>query len=608
MVDFGQFRFDLDTGELWRDGHAVHLAPKPARVLGVLVRSAGSLVTRRAIELGVWGDVPIDLDRSVNFAIRQIRSALGDSADSPVYIETLPKRGYRFIAPIAQVPPSRTEDENSSTVESTSSGDADPSPASRGIRRLLPLAAAASIATATWLVALDVAGSGPDGDPGRVMLAVLPLEPRDSGEDPAWFASGLTDEIIGRMTRLDPDRLGVIARTSSRRAALASRRSDADVAGQLEADYVLRGTVTPQGRDLRIAMRLTEVDGGTVLWADRYVASTPTTPDLEFEIAARVAEALRERAIPELAENDPQAPPPSPGARDALLRGIWLSRHGPDRRDQAVALMEAAVAADSSYGPAWAALGNLLLRSDRERGVAYLERAVQLSPEFVPAHVSLGRDALYRRWNMDEAGVHFRRALELEPGNVLSHHPYAYYLSIAELHDDAIRHIETALELDPVSPLVNGDVGRIYYRAQRFEEAKTQCRRTLELDPQHQIARSCLLNIAMLEGSPEAALPHARILMGKDSLALAGTSEPMRAYFESRLADLRQAGEAGQTTWVAMAQAAVFLGRTDEALDALERALRVRSPILPQVPGDPCFAVLADHPRFLAIMAEMGIP
>ena len=608
VVDFGQFRFDLGTGELWRDGHALRLAPKPAQVLAVLVRSAGSLVTRRTIELQVWGDVPIDLDRSVNFAIRQIRSALGDSADAPLYIETLPKRGYRFIAPVGAANGPGSSPDAEIAPKSVRDGPA-PTPPSLS-RRLLPFAVVLIIATGIGVLALDLAGSGsrPASDTGRTMLAVLPLESRDSGDDHDYFASGLTDEIIARLARLDPNRLGVIARTSSRRVATLTGGSDSDVAARLSADYVLRGTVTPTGADLRVTMRLTSGEDGTVLWAERYQASIPTSPDLEFEIAARVGEALRDEAVPELAKARPPEATPSPAARDALLRGSWLSRLGPDRREQAVALVREAIDADSTYGPAWAALGSLLLSRDRRLGVEYLQRAVALTPTHVPAHVSLGRNALYWDWDMEAAGEHFRRALELEPGNVLSHHPYAYYLSIAGLHEDAMRHIETALDLDPVSPLVNGDVGRIYYRARRFEEAKRQCRRTIELAPGHEIARSCLLNIAMLEGDPAAALPHARFLLGTDSLALDDAADPMRTYFEMRRAEWKQAAESGQNAWVALAQAHIFLGERDKALSALEQALANGSPVLPQVPGDPCFGILAGDPRFESILQQMGIP
>ena len=605
LIAFGQFTFRQSTGELHRQGHAVRLAPKPTEVLRVLLGSAGSLVTRREIELAVWGDVPIDLDRSLNFAIRQIRSALGDGADSPRFIETLPKRGYRFIAPVSGGP----------------RPDAPTELASREGRWPSRTAGAGALLLLATAVALLAAGGWPFGGTAsevRRMLAVLPLDEAASAEEPPYFASGLTDELITRLARLDPARLGVIARTSSRRAA-RTRQVDADVARDLQADYLLRGRVTRADGMLRVSVRLVRGGDGAVVWADRYVEPGPASLDLEFEIARRVADALRERLIPDLAPVPPTARPRRVSAvgRDAYLRGGWLLRAGRARATDAEALFREALAEDSLWAEAHAALGRSLLTQDRdEEGRRHLARALALDSSLPEPHVSLAVDAFYTLWAPDTARHHFERALELDPGNVLTHHPYAYFLSIMEDHDGAIREMEEALRLDPVSPLVNGDVGRIYYRARRFDEAERQCLRTLELQPTHRTALSCLVNLHLLSDDPVSARPFALRLLeadGADSTVVRRVTErpaaeAMDAFFHHRVTALSGIIERGGFAHVALAQAHVWLGQTDEALSALERALERRSPILPQVPGDPCFAVLRDEPRFQAVIAAMGIP
>jgi len=570
----------------------------------MLLEADGELVSRREIELGIWGDIPIDLNRSVNFAVRQIRSALGDSADAPTYIETLPKRGYRFIAPIGRV------------------GSEPATPASPP-----PLAAPSFFTRSRFVVglclglvlwiAVAVRGNGlttPDAT-ARPMLAVLPMEPLGDPGDDAHLASGLTDELITIMARLDPEHLGVIARTSSGRAA-ASGQSDTDIASTLRAAYLLGGTIRPGTDGVRINVRLVDAADGEVLWANRYVEPLPVSAEVELEIAARVAAALRARLIPNLAVPAPNgARAVAAEVRDAYRRAQYLLQHGLDRMEDAEALLRQALAIDSTYAPARASLGRLLLRRrSSEEGRGELRAAMRMDPTLAAPHIALGIDALYTRWEMADAGRHFEQALALEPGNVLSHHPYSYYLSIAGRHEDAIAEMEAALELDPVSPLVNGDVGRIYYRAGRFAEAKKQCEATVQLVPDDPAALSCLINIHMLEDNPRGALRWARVLMGEhqpppaaDSSA-AGAAAAMTEYFEWRLSAMTRAAEAGSFTYVAMAQAALFLGRREEALDSLETALALRSPVLPQVPGDPCFAVLDGDPRYQALLEAMGIP
>lgn len=600
LHSFGRFRFDVATGELWRDGHAVRLAPKPAEVLKILIGAAGQLVTRSEIEKQVWGDVPIDLDRSVNFAIRQIRSALGDSADSPTYVETLPKRGYRFIAPVS--------------TRGVEPEAAEAPPASRP-RRWWPVAAVAALAVVAALSTR--AGGAPAAESGdRPMLAVLPLTQLGESNEFDFFVSGLRAELITRLARLDPDHLGVIARTSSWRA---SRSSDTDeqIGQELSAAYLLSGTVTGDQDNVRVNMRLVSSADGEVLWSQRYVESVPTSLELEFEIATRVGEALRGRLVPDLVPRRlaTAVVPVSAETREPYLRGLYLLEFGRRRLDDALDFLNTAVSTDSTYAPARAALGRaLIMNRDREAARVHLQRAIDLDPDLADPHIALAVDALYARWDQATADRHFTRAVALDPGNVLSHHPYSYHLSIAGRHEEAIRTIETALRLDPVSPLVNGDVGRIYYRAGQFDQAKRQCARTLDLVPDDATALSCLINIHMLEGREDLALPFAQTMVDAQApdanlvLEEASPEAAMRDYFAWRVASMRRVIDRGGDAFVALAQAALFVGDTDVALDALEAALARRSTILPQVPGDPCFAILKGNPRYEAVIAAMGIP
>ncbi|MEM7414364.1 MAG: tetratricopeptide repeat protein [Gemmatimonadota bacterium] len=606
VARFGTFRFDSRTGELHRGPHLVRLAPKPAQVLNLLVRAEGQLVTRGEIEEAVWGDTPVDLDRSVNFAIRQIRSALGDRAEAPVFIETLPKRGYRLIAPV-----SWEADRGEIPVgEPTSHGA--PSRYGRRFAGAAALLAALALVTgAVWGRSTSPASAE---DVSPTTLAILPFEERRSGVGDAFFLDGLTDELITVVARLDPHRLAVIAPTSARLAAAASP-DDGVVADALTARYLLRGAVSESDGSIRINVRLVDAADGSVLWADRFLGHDVGSADLQYEIASRVATALREPLS--LDAQLPALRPVAPETRDAFLRGSYLLTQGWSRTEEAISTLETAVRSDSLHAPSRVALARALIRWNRRAEArVHLADAVRIDPLYAPAHIVLGTDALYGLWDLEAADAHFERALAMDPGNVLSHHPYAYHLSIAGRHDEAIAEISAALRLDPVSPLVNGDVGRIFYRAGRFDEAEEQCARTLELDPDHPNALSCLINIRLLAGDAEGALPYAlaswaaadSAALDRDALAALPADEAMERYWLGRVDALRAGIARGwDDGWVPLAQAYVWLGRTEEALDALEEALARRSSILMQVPGDPCFAVLVGLPRFDALVAAMGL-
>lgn len=603
IARFGTFRFDSRTGELRRGPHLVRLAPKPAQVLSLLVGAEGQLVSRADIERAVWGDTPIDLDRSVNFAIRQIRSALGDRAEAPIYIETLPKRGYRLIAPVSW--------------EAEGGAAERPEGTPRSARDWTRVAGAAAVIGVVALVVGVAWGrtTSPVSAEGVVptTLAILPFDERRAEAEDRFFLDGLTDELITVVARLDPHRLAVIAPTSARLAAAAAS-TDGAIAEALTARYLLRGAVSDAEGAIRINVRLVDAADGSVVWADRFLGRDVGSADLQYEIASRVAGALREPLA--LDARLPSVRPVSDEARDAFLRGNYLLAQGWRRNEEAIETLEEAVASDSLYAPARVALARALIRWERRAEArSHLHEAVRIDPTHAPAHIVLGSDALYGLWDLDAAETHFERALALDPGNVLSHHPYAYYLSIAGRHEEAIAEISAALRLDPVSPLVNGDVGRIFYRAGRFDEAEEQCARTLDLDPGHAAALSCLINIRLLADDPDGALPYAMASLAEadsarldlDAMRSLPADEAMERYWLGRIEGLRANIERGWDGWVQLAQAYVWLGRTDEALDALEEALARRSSILMQVPGDPCFALLSGLPRFDAIVTEMGL-
>jgi len=244
-VHFGAFELDLRTLELRRSGVLVRLQPQPARALALLARRAGDLVTREEIRAEVWdASTFVDFDQGLNFCVRQIRGALGDQADAPRYLETLPRRGYRFVAPVKPIE--------------------------------------------------ETAGEAPRFP--RVMLAVLPFESLSPGKDPRYFSDGLTEETITRLARLEPERLGVIARTSTSVYRNAVKSVE-EVGRELGVDYVLEGSVRHAGERLRVTAQLIQVRDQSHLWAESYERRGADALDVQDEVARRIVAVLEARLL-----------------------------------------------------------------------------------------------------------------------------------------------------------------------------------------------------------------------------------------------------------------------------------------------------------------------
>ena len=371
MARFGGFTFDLRTGELRRGRHVVRLAPKPARVLTVLLEAEGTLVSRAAIERAVWGDVPIDLDRSLNFAIREVRRALADRADAPSFVETLPKRGYRFVAPVEWVgadtgPGGAGEVTRPGPRARGTEGDSAPL---TGRRWATTLRALGVLAGVLLLVGTTVALSGPVGDWGRetgaVTIAVLPFDEHVPGRSEVPLGFALTDELITRLARLDPSRLSVIAPTSAR-LAVQGGATDASVSGALGARYLLRGSITGSGVDRRIVVRLVDADDGRVLWTERYIDSAPDEGGFRVRCGVRrgyrAPQAFRARGS-RRGGRGPRRPARVAG-RTSAASTCWRRTAG---QGDAVGRLEAAVAADPRRSEFRVALARGYMRMGRRQ-------------------------------------------------------------------------------------------------------------------------------------------------------------------------------------------------------------------------------------------------
>ena len=467
MIRFGPFALDPHTGELRRDGEIVPLAPQPFRLLLTLASRPGELVTREDLRKSVWGEETfVDFDRGLNFCILQVRTALGDDAKNPQYIETLPKRGYRFLARPA---PDRAR------------------PNTRRTAIVVAIAALVVVLVAAW----QRRQPAPMTD--RATIAVLPFQ-NLSGPAGAHFTDGMTDELTTHLGRLQPKRLRVIARTSIVRYR-DTKKSVREIADELHARYVVEGTVRREGDRVRITAQLIDASDQTQVWTEAFDRSGTGVLAIQEDVAARIAHALRVELLDETRLSST-----SPAAHEAYLRGCALAQ----KRDAegAVRELREAVRIDPQFVLARIALAEavhgLAMReripsaqaADEIR--AQSEAALRLAPSFAQSHAITAMLKFWYEWDWDAADESYRRAIALNPNEPGALHDHGWLLITRGEGDEGIAQIRRAQELDPVSPRANVHVAWAYIYTRRNADAIREARRALELSPGFEEAYACI--------------------------------------------------------------------------------------------------------------------
>jgi TolB-like protein/DNA-binding winged helix-turn-helix (wHTH) protein len=631
---------------------AVQVEPKVMEVLVCLARRAGRVVTKDELVREVWEGRFVS-DDVVWRSVRELRRALGDEARAPRFIETIPKRGYRLLAPVAEVPGPAPAPAEIGPVRERAPEIALPAarPGLSG-RRLprpaaavaLALLAALALAAAWWLGARRPAGAPP------VRIAVLPFAnlSGDAGQD--YFADGLTEELISRLGSLRPGRLAVVGRTSV--MALKGRGGDAaEIGRKLGASYLLEGGVRRDAERARVTVRLVRAADGTAIWSGRQDVELRQTLQVESVIAERVA---RELAI-ELLPPHPAAPRPEfaaasartaaadPVAHDLELRGRYLLA----RATSAAALAEAAAQfrAAADLDPAAAAprsgladcyhlmavVGLLPPADAYPRAEAAVLAAVERDPESVEGRTVLGSIRFRYRWDYGGAEREFQRALAANPSYAPAHHDYAWLLVALGRMDEGIAEIREAQRLEPLSLRATADLGWVLYRAGRPDEAIAAMRSLLEQVPGFTAARDCLeralarrgrhaeaLAVAREALRREGALPAeiAALVAGPAGSGAAGTAgtaaDPAaarRRIAAWRLARLSSPAAGG--TYLSPYSTAAFeveAGDPEAAFAALQRAVAGRDPMVVMLAVDPEFAPIQADRRFATLLHRLGLP
>ena len=487
-VRFGTFEADLATRELRKSGVRIKLQGQPFEILVMLLERSGELVTREELQQRLWPtDTFVDFDHGVNAAINRLREALGDSAENPRFVETIPRRGYRFVAPVESqtaapgpsiVPtPDPNPESHPRATEATSR--------SAGRRRLVWAAVVVVLVVLAATLSLSRVRRllFPSGGPAHIQsVAVLPLVNLSGDKDQDYFADGMTDALTTDLGKIGA--LRVISRTSVMQYR-DTKKTLPEIAGELNVDALVEGTVARSGNHLRITANLVQASPEKHLWAETYESDLGDILTVQGEVAQAVARAIQVKLTPEEQKLLGSARPVDPKAHDDYLKGRYSCgeeiRPGLDRAVQYFqqAIEEApndplAYAGLADCYTIWAWAGDYFAGDPSPKDVLPKARdaalkVLQLDEGLAEAHTSLAVVEMVLNWNWAGAEREFKRSIELNPNYSAAHVWYAHYLAAMGRFDECVAESKRSLDLDPFSEFSNDFGAWAFLFARRYD-------------------------------------------------------------------------------------------------------------------------------------------
>jgi len=566
VIRFGDYEADLRSGELRKRGTRIRLPGQSFAVLALLLEHPGELVTREELRARLWpSDVFVDFENNLNTAVGRLREALGDSAEKPRFIETLPRRGYRFIARLSEAPVRV------------------PSPAR------------------------------------RIKLAVLPLENLSGDPAKEYFSDGMTEELITQLAGLAPERLGVIARTSAMHYK-GTCKDIARIGRELGVDYVVEGSVRRADDRVRISAQLILVSDQTHLWAQSYDGELGDILKLQSEVAEAITRQIEVTVSPR------RVITVVPEAYDAYVKGLYhFNQLHPSGLDKAVEYFELAIGKDPRYAPAYGKLATAHALLGFFGWVAASEAfptaekaalaALQVDDTHPDAHHTLAVVHWFHHWNLAAAEREWERTVELAPNDPF--HRWGVFIFLSSMREDhrrAIAEAELARELDPLSVLIRSNFGWVLYWSRHYDRAIAESRAALEMDPNCLMAYY-ILGLASLAKSAFndaiAALLEATHRFGDHfSLGYLGMAYGLagrRAEAREVLSQLERRAASQDVRPIHFAWVHVGLGENQTALDWLETAYAKHNTNVLFLRCVPFYDPLRSEPRYEQLLARLPL-
>jgi TolB-like protein/DNA-binding winged helix-turn-helix (wHTH) protein/Flp pilus assembly protein TadD len=626
VVQFGTYELAIHSGELRKAGVRIRVQQQPLRLLEILLEHPGEVVTREELRSRIWPNESFgDFDQAVNVAIAKLRSALGDSADNPRYIETLPRRGYRFIADVAvanrptnkldlvhQTPSSETEERAPLQV-------AGARPKRQRWQHAWKALGLAMLAVLLILMAwifpwrsrpsANVLSSGPIRS-----LAVLPLE-NLSSDSQDYFADGMTDELITDLAQISA--LRVISRTSIM-SYKGVRKPLPQIARELNVDAVVEGTVLRSDKQVRITAQLIRAPADKHLWAESYEGDVRDTLALQKKVARAIAEQIRIKVTPQEETVLQNVKVVNPEAYENYLKGrYFLNKRTADSLNKAIYYFNHAIESDPNYSLPHTGLADIYQLSDRPQlAREEIQKALTLDDQLAEAHNSLARILYLFNRDWEGAEREFKRALELNHNYAPAYHWYSMYLAVEGRTEQALAEAEKAYELDPLSAVVGANLAKILQEAGQNDQAIEQAKKTLDLEPDSAVTHA-VLGIAY----QDKRMYSEAIAEYKRALQLGGSPAEMRGLLGNAYAvsgnrtDAEKMIAELKSLWPEHARAAldlavVFsgLGDKENALYWLEKAQEMHVSDLTGIGKDSHFVELRSDRRFQSFVQRVGAP
>ena len=651
MLKFGPYLVDLTAGEVRKNGSLIRLQEKPLRVLALLAERQGQLVTREELKKRLWPeDTFVDFETGLNTAVSKLRDALSDSAETPRYIETIPRRGYRFLVAVEKlggviragptspigvsaIPGTPAASRGESAEEKTGSPVAiseTEASSLQGHPQNSSSSRTASkppnwkiVAAASALIALLATGGyfgyrkfWNGGRDSAVSIAVLPFTNLTGDSTKEYLSDGVTEEMITSLARTQGGQLHVIARTSAMSYKL-SHETVKQICGELGVRYALEGSVQSEGERLRVTAQLIRCEDQIHIWADTYDGDSGQILKFESNLTDSVAQTL---SLKLLTGRKPEYVPTNAAAHDAYLQGrYYLSLRSKEGFENALQSFVSAISEDPHYARAYAELAvtyNLMgqynwigTNQAHGQGKAAALQAVEADPNLADAHAAVGFNKWFYEWDSAGAETELLQAIQLEPSNVDAHHWYAMVLMTSGRIENAEKEMRLALALDPRALILRTNLGWVHYMGRQYPLAIQELQSVARDNPNFLTAHYKLWWTYSVTGDFLRAWEELKTIVHVISTPENEKRILLTYEKEGYAASLHALSTSSGTTYtgsmVDAARCMNFAGDKAEALKFLQMAMKRHEGWMMFVESDPAFDLLRSEPEYSRLLQEV---
>jgi TolB-like protein/DNA-binding winged helix-turn-helix (wHTH) protein/Tfp pilus assembly protein PilF len=628
IVRFGVYELDLQAGVLRKNGMRIRCQEQPLQVLAALLDRPGELITREELRKRVWPeDTFVDFDHALNTAVKKIRAALNDDADFPRYIETVPRRGYRFIAPV-------TEEAMQAVVEAPATSSAVHTQEGDNLqeepfqmRWLMVSLIVAALAGGFYYMNAHRTRASVVAPPDHVILAVLPFQNMTSDVTQESFSDGMTEETISQLGRVNSKRFAVIARTSAMKYKNA-QKSVQEIGRELNADYVLEGSIRREGTRVRVTTQLVRAEDQSPRWSKEFDYGSGEALTIESEVASEIT------AQVESILGDPTAPShlARMNSHDAYLRGLADSSiHTPEGLNRIIETFQDAAKDNPDSAESYAGLAHIY---ERGANLGFLspkdayakareaaQHAIKIDPSLPESHAYLADALLTIDYDWKGAQTEIEKALALNGNDPMAHEWNGTFLSIQGKFAQGISEMSRAVELDPVNADRITFLAELYECAGKHEEAEKKAKSAIQLDPASDMAHGVLLDVYEHQGHEDQAMNEWTTLFElhgeRETVAKlrkiyekSGYKAASKAALKEHLAHLVKAREKRYVSPYTFARIYATLGDKEQTLTWLQEAYEQRDVYMPNLPLDQnmSFKFVKNEQRFQDILKKVNHP